>query len=147
LITLVEALGGDMLEQWEADHLLHTPKVYSNSLSVDLSPGVDDDYPLESEDGTEFFLLDVWRPRRNLRKARFQLRYRRGIVLARLCTSVTHLNPDDQHVGAPHLHLYREGCEDKWATRVGPHEDLSASLGFFCKQINLPVPVLQGGLT
>ncbi|GAA3461442.1 hypothetical protein J2S66_004857 [Saccharothrix longispora] len=60
-----------MLEQWEADHLLRMPKTYSGSLTVDLEQGADDDYQLESDDGTRYFVLDVRRSRRNPRKARF----------------------------------------------------------------------------
>jgi hypothetical protein len=26
-----------------------------------------------------------------------------------------HRNPDDEEIGVPHLHLYREGFGDKWA--------------------------------
>lgn len=29
-----------------------------------------------------------------------------------------HRNPDDQEIGSPHLHLYREGYGDKWAFPV-----------------------------
>jgi hypothetical protein len=72
-----------MLEQWHADQLLRVPKVYSVSLTVVLTPGGQDDYPVESDDGGHHFLLDVMSSRRNRRKARFQLRYRRDIVPAR----------------------------------------------------------------
>jgi hypothetical protein len=134
-----------MLEQWRADQLLTVPKVYSATLGVNLRPGVGEDYPVESDDGDDHFLLDVWSSRRNLRKARFQLRYRRDIVLARLCTAKPHGNPDGTDVGSTHLHLYREGDHDKWASEVGPFEDVFAALQFFCKRINLPAPEIQGG--
>ncbi len=100
-----------MLEQWEADALLGVEKMYSHDPVVRLSQGVDYDYQTEAVDEWATFLLDVLRSRRNPRKARYQLRYRRDVVLARLCTSVPHTNPDGEELGAPHLHWYREGDE------------------------------------
>lgn len=136
-----------MLEQWEADRLLKLPKTYSLSLVVDLGPGVDDDHQVESSDGTEFFVLDVRVSRRNPRKARFQLRYRREIVLARLCMSVPHSNPDGVLLGFPHLHLYKEDHGAKWAEQIDLQADAATGLEFFCEKINLPSPNIQGGLT
>lgn len=136
-----------MLEQWEGDRLLVIPKVYSHSTVVDLSMGADDDYALESDDGTEFFLLDIYRPTRNKRKVRFQLRYQRDVILARLCTSVPHTNPDGERIGFPHLHAYREHFDDRFAEQVEPFGDLSEALKFFCNRINLPMPDTQGGVS
>ncbi|GAA1980812.1 DUF6978 family protein [Amycolatopsis minnesotensis] len=136
-----------MLEQWHADQLLRARKVYSRSLRVDLEQGADHDYAVESDDGNDHFLLDVRRSLRNPLKARFQLRYRRDIVLARLCTSVPHGNPDGTVIGFPHLHKYREGDLDKWAETVDNFADPAEALNFFCREINLPEPELQGGLT
>ncbi|WP_410563846.1 DUF6978 family protein [Amycolatopsis sp. cmx-4-61] len=135
-----------MLEQWEADHLLRLPKVYSLSTQVDMAQGADNDYQIESEDGSEHFLLDVRRPLRNKRKVRFQLRYRRDIVLARLCTAVPHGNPDGEQIGFPHLHIYREGYDDKWAEELPEVSDIMSAMDRFCKTINLPSPDIQGGL-
>jgi hypothetical protein len=135
-----------MLEQWEADSLLRASKVYSHSLVVDLSPGADNDYQVESDDSNEFFLLDVRGPGRNPAKARFQLRYRRSIVLARMCIIAPHTNPDGARVDPPHFHLYRENYDVKYAVNVGPYESLDAALGDFCERINLPAPTIQGGL-
>ena len=92
-------------------------------------------------------MLDVYRSRRNIRKVRFQLRYRRDIVLARLCTAVSHGNPDGSVIRFPHLHLYREGYLDKWAHEISSGLDSPASaLEHFCTVISLPVPEMQGGL-
>lgn len=136
-----------MLEQWQADELLRIRKVYSRSLGVDLEQGADDDYPVESDDGTEHFILDVRRSWRNVRKARFQLRYRRDIVLARLCTQAPHTNPDRVRIEPPHLHRYQEDYGDKWAEPLEEFDDLSDALNYFCQVINLPIPEIQGGLT
>lgn len=134
-----------MLEQWEAERLLTMPKIYTYDATISLDPGSSQDHPLESHDGTEFFLLDVRRSRRNPQNVRLQLRYRRDVVLARLCLSKRHRNPDQELINAPHFHKYREGYDDKFAEDVDPFVDIAAALGFFCKQINVPMPAMQGG--
>lgn len=136
-----------MLEQWEADHLLGMSKIYSDTETVDLSPGTSIEYQLEDIDGIEYFLLDIRCSSRNIRKVCFQLRTRRTVVLARLCTGVPHTNPDGQKVQVPHLHRYREGYEDKWAIQVDSFDDRVGALEFFCNKINLPMPDIQGGLS
>jgi hypothetical protein len=136
-----------MLEQWEADRLLRMPKIYSHTATVDLAAGVDEDYQLESDDGTEFFLLDVRRSPRNPRGGRFQLRYQRDIVLSRLCFAVTHGNPDGEVIGFPHFHRYREGFGDRYATELEAFDDIESMLRFFCKQLHIAEPVIQGGLS
>lgn len=142
-----ETVGGSrMLEQWEADRLLRARKVYSHELIVDLSRGADDDYQIETADGDEFFLLDVRGPGRNPEKARFQLRYRRDVVLARMCLTVPHTNPDGAPVGFPHFHTYREGFDAKFARPAGPYDSIDAALVSFCQLIDLPEPRIQGGL-
>lgn len=136
-----------MLEQWDADRLIAMRKIYTRTLTVNLSMGVSEDYSIESDDESEHFLLDVYRSRRNPKKARFQLRYRKDIVLARLCTSVHHTNPDGELLSYPHLHSYRESYGDKWASLVDiPENDPAGALKFFCHRINLPEPYTQGGL-
>ncbi|MDQ3154786.1 MAG: hypothetical protein M3R63_24670 [Actinomycetota bacterium] len=102
-----------MLEQWEADNLLRAGKVYSHDLIVDLSHGADNDYQVETDDGDELFLLDVRGPGWNPQKVRFQLRYRRSVVLARMCIVAPHTNPGGVKVGSPHFHTYREDYDDK----------------------------------
>lgn len=137
-----------MLEQWDANRLIAMRKVYTKTLMVNLAMGVSEDYSIESDDGTEHFLLDVYRSRRNPRKASFQLRYRKDVVLARLCTSRSHTNPDGEVISFPHLHHYRESYGDKWASMVAiPEGNIDGALKFFCHLINLPEPYTQGGLT
>ena len=73
--------------------------------------------PLVSRDGKEPFILDIRRGRANLAKGSYQNRARRTIVLVRLCFGGNpHVNPDGQSVGSPHIHTYREGYADKWAS-------------------------------
>ncbi len=81
--------------------------------------------PLQSIDKREQFLLDIRRGRVDLLKGTYQARARQVIVLVRLdFGGVPHRNPDDQEIGSPHLHLYREGYGDKWAFEI-PAEHFS----------------------
>jgi hypothetical protein len=136
-----------VLEQWEADRLLAADKIYTHSTTLVLTPGASDEYQVEDADGHEFFLLDVWCSRHNAQKGRFQLRYRRSVVLARLCTAVPHTNPDGGELRWPHFHRYREDYEDKWAEQVGPSVDLPEAMEYFCNRINLARPDIQGGIS
>ena len=75
--------------------------------------------PLTSTDGRESFLLDVRRARIDVAKGTYQSRGRQVVVLARLdFGGGPHRNPDEEEIGSPHLHLYREGFGDKWAYQV-----------------------------
>ena len=136
-----------MLEQEHADWLLDTRKIYSDDTRIELSPGTDVDYGVEDIDGNEFFLLDVRRPRLNRGTVRLQLRYKRSIVLARLCTAVSHTNPDGAELQAPHFHRYREGHDAKWAEQLEPFDNILAAMTFFCEAVNLPMPDIQGGIS
>jgi hypothetical protein len=72
--------------------------------------------PLQSTDKREQFLLDLSRGRIDLVKVKMQNRGRQVVVLVRLdLGGAPHRNPDDEEIGVPHLHLYREGFGDKWA--------------------------------
>ncbi|MBM3303443.1 MAG: hypothetical protein FJY85_26285, partial [Deltaproteobacteria bacterium] len=67
----------------------------------------------------ENFTLDVSRGKIDLLRGSYQNRSRQVIVLVRLdFGGHPHRNPDGQDIPSPHLHLYREGYGDKWATPV-----------------------------
>ena len=52
-------------------------------------------------------------------KGTYQTRARHSVVLARLdFGSAPHRNPNGEEIGSPHLHIYREGFDDKWAILV-----------------------------
>jgi hypothetical protein len=72
---------------------------------------------LRSKDKREEFFLDISRGKINLKKTKYQNRARHVVVLVRIDLGASpHRNPDDTEVAAPHLHLYREGYGDKWAS-------------------------------
>lgn len=135
-----------MLEQWQVNGLLALPKIYTFDDTISLAPGTDADYQIESADGYESFIFDVWTSRRNPKKARFQLRYQRHLVIARLCTAAPHSNPDDERIDPPHFHEYHEGYDVKYAVHVPGAASVTDSLGVFCERINMPIPVVEGGV-
>jgi hypothetical protein len=105
------------LIQEEADALIAMPKLRTNDeVSYYPNPGDSLIIPLISIDKKETFLLDIRRGRIDLKKATFQNRARKTIVLVRLdLNGAPHRNPDGEEIASPHLHVYREGYGDKWA--------------------------------
>jgi hypothetical protein len=110
-----------MLTQIEADDLISTPKRFISSNPISIPPGEDESHELISHDNREKFLLDVWRGTIRLSKVKLQARAQTIYVLVRLdIDGAPHTNPDGVKIGGTHLHLYREGYGDKWATVVDP---------------------------
>lgn len=102
--------------------------------------------PLQSLDKREQFLLDIRRGRIDLAKGKYQARARQVVVLVRLdFGGAPHRNPDDQEIGSPHLHVYREGYGDKWACPVPAEHfprvsDLWGTLEDFMRFCRVTVP-------
>ncbi len=117
--------------------------------SITIPPGVDDTYDLVGPNDRERFLLDVWRGTLRLTKLKFQNRARAVIVLVRLdVDGAPHTNPDGQWLSGTHLHLFREGYDDRWAYPVDPEiftllSDPGTTFQEFCAfcKIESPPPV------
>lgn len=112
------------LTQAEADELLLMSKMFLDEAPIEFSLGqpMDYDRPLRSADRREEFLLTIERGRRKRIRLKYQTRARRVIVLARLdLNGRRHKNPPDSPyrpedwIDGTHLHLYREGFEDRIA--------------------------------
>ncbi|MCY3946985.1 MAG: hypothetical protein OXF44_11965 [Anaerolineaceae bacterium] len=105
------------LTQAEADALLAMEKHTVDERPVSFPVrGQKSVCKLKSRDGREEFFLDLSRGRIDLRKIKLQNRARKVVRLARLDLSGgPHQNPDGEYVPTPHLHLYCEGYDDKWA--------------------------------
>ena len=141
-----------MLTQVEADTLLATGKLFVDEVTIYFSPGLDETHELTSDDGNERFLLDLWRGTIRLSKLKYQNRCRGAIILARLdIDGAPHTNPDGAQLSGTHLHLYREGYEDKWAFPLDPHKftakaDPGKTFAEFCSFCNIQQPPTQGSL-
>lgn len=102
--------------------------------------------PLVSPDKRENFVLDITRAQIKLTKATYQNRARQAIILMRLdLDGPPHTNPDGQEIPCPHLHIYREGYGDKWASplpvaRYPNVKDLFSTLEEFMRHCNITQP-------
>ena len=90
-------------------------------------------------------MLDLSRGRIELSRNKFQNRARKTEILVRLdIGGAPHRNPDGEEVPCPHLHLYKEGCGDKWAYAVPESfinlKDISQTLEDFMKYCNIVEP-------
>jgi len=112
-----------MLTQNEADDLISVPKRFISTSPISISPGEDESHELTSHDNREKFLLDVWRGTIRLSKLKLQTRVQTIHILVRLdIDGAPHTNPDGITIGGTHLHRYREGYGDKWATAIDPQD-------------------------
>ncbi|MBI2060375.1 MAG: hypothetical protein HYT87_11455 [Nitrospirae bacterium] len=105
-----------MLTQAEADLLIAMKKTFADPKPLRLTPGRKRVYELLGDDKKEQFLLDIWRASLKLSKVSFNTRGRKVVVLVRVdLDGAPHTNPDETKIGGSHIHLYREGYDDKWA--------------------------------
>lgn len=116
------------LTQAEADGLLQMPKVFvdQDPIEFSLNEPMDYDRLIRSTDRREEFLLTIERGRRRRIRLKYQTRARRVIVLARLeLNGPRRKNPPEspykpgEWISETHLHLYREGFEDRIAYELG----------------------------
>jgi hypothetical protein len=109
-----------MLTQAEADQLIKVAKHFVRPpASISIPPGLDETFELAGPGDRDKFHLDIWRGTIRLTKLKFQNRVQTVIVLVRLdVDGAPHTNPDGQRLAGTHLHLFREGYDDKWAYPV-----------------------------
>jgi len=95
----------------------------------------------------------VTRAQIKLTKATYQNRARQAIILMRLdLDGPPHRNPDGTEIHCPHLHTYREGFGDKWASaapvdRYSDTMDLFSTCEAFLQHCNITGPSkMQKGL-
>jgi|SRR6267154_2586199 len=108
------------LSQSEADTLLSMEKYRLDDTRYTF-PGLGGvlKIPLKSKDQREEFILDISRGRIALKKNTYQLRTKLIIILARVdIAGAPHRNPDGEEIPCPHIHIYRQGADDKWAERL-----------------------------
>ncbi|MEW6503902.1 MAG: hypothetical protein AB1457_08070 [Chloroflexota bacterium] len=140
-----------MLTQREADILIKMEKLFSNSKTV-LRLGnlrIDESHELKSYDGKEKFHLDIWRGSIQVCKYNLNNRARNIYVLARIDVGGSpHKNPDGIIVPCPHIHIYKEGYDDKWAYPWSDYTntydtDIVYVLTDFAKFCNIILPPIQ----
>lgn len=97
---------------------------------------------LENSQHRKDFLLDIIPNRVRPNKITNQLRVNKNVLLVRLdVNGPPHRNPDDSEIPCPHLHVYREGYDLKWAYPIpeifGDCQTLMDFLDSFCSYCNI----------
>ncbi len=136
-----------MLTQPEADQLMQMLKHFVRPpAAITIPPGADDTYELAGSNDREKFLLDVWRGTLRLSKLKLQNRVRAAVVLVRLdVDGAPHTNPDGTRLSGAHVHLFKEGYDDKWAYPADRKKftllsDPGTTFHDFCAYCNIESP-------
>jgi hypothetical protein len=136
-----------MLTQVEAQQLMEMTKRFVRPpAAIAIPPGADETYELAGPNDREKFLLDVWRGTLRLSKLKLQERARTIVVLVRLdVDGAPHTNPDGQRLSGTHVHLFKEGYDDRWAypvdaSRFTTLSDPGATFQDFCAFCNIESP-------
>lgn len=142
-----------MLSQTAADYLARIAKQITSARVVLVpSPGGRAAWEASTSD-REAFHLHMRRGRKLSSQMTLQERFETNEILLRLdIDGPPHANPDGTVVPTPHLHIYREGYDDKWAFAVPPDLDIAAGdpaqvlINFLVYCGVSPVPPVQGGV-
>lgn len=105
------------LSQTEYEYLMKLNKVFEDQISpIKLGPApIHWTKQINSTVNKETFQLDFYRGSFELSKFTINNRYRSTIILLRYDNGGRHTNPDGVLFEGPHVHLYREGYNDKFA--------------------------------
>ena len=107
------------ITQEEFDYLIKQEKVFDELDPIELAPPpMEWTRSLTAPETKEKFLLDFFRSGFELTKYTYNKRFRQTIILVRYDSMGRHTNPDGVTFNGPHVHLYREGFNDKFAFPV-----------------------------
>lgn len=132
-----------MVSDSEAIDLIGKDKIFITNDDIELSYGMSDARDLESLDRNDTFILDYRRSSIKLSKITNQIRTKTTIILVRVdIDGPPHTNPDGRRIGGTHMHLYREGYEDKFAEEINPNiftdtSDMVLTMKQFCDYCNI----------
>jgi len=105
------------ITQAEFEFLINEDKSFDDlATSIKLGPSpIHWSRQLNAESTKEIFLLDFYRGSLELSKYTINHRYRQTVILLRYDNGGRHTNPDGVFFEGSHVHLYREGFNDKFA--------------------------------
>lgn len=108
------------ITQAEFDFLMSQDKAFEDAISpIQLGPApLQWTRQLNSIVNKETFLLDFYRGSFELSKYTINNRYHHTIILLRYDNGGRHTNPDGELFEGAHVHLYKEGYNDKFAFPV-----------------------------
>ena len=112
-----------LLSQTEIDELLNVLKEirYEKECFRFPEKGESEKLDVYSIDGKKKFIIDIvpGSRRSNAKKVTYQERYQKDTILIRLdLYSQFHTNPDGTHVSTNHIHIIKEGYDDRFAYEV-----------------------------
>ena len=136
------------ITQTEFDYLMALQKVFDDELMpLELGPPpIQWTRELSAANSHEKFLLDFRRGSLGFGKYTLNKRYRQSVILLRYDNSGRHTNPDGTRFDGPHVHIFHEGYNDKFAfpvTDIGvsPSDPIQIVLDRFlevCNVIKVP---------
>jgi hypothetical protein len=108
------------ITQVEYDFLMGQEKAFDDLVSaIQLGPApIQWTRELTSLHNKETFLLDFYKGSFELSRYTINKRYRQTVIMLRYDNAGRHTNPDGVFFEGKHVHLYREGYNDKFAFHV-----------------------------
>ena len=145
------------LSEEEAQTLIKLEKILLNPTAINIPPKLGKEkYELTDTKNIQEFIINSNRSRKNARKISLILLYNNNIILLRLDTGHgIHINPDNSEIlgGIPHIHIYHEGFDDKWAyplpscfTNINNIAETLVEFFSYSNVINTNEIYVQGGL-
>lgn len=110
-------MSQELLTQAEFTYLLAMEKLAAENVTYKYPDlGGTGTLPLDSVGREERFAVDIGRSHIKVSKVSCHKRVRASIGMLRVdLNGAPHRNPDGAEVPCPHIHLYREGYELRWA--------------------------------
>lgn len=107
------------ITQLEYEFLMGLQKKFANDQEIEIGPApIKWTREVNSTESHDLFLIDYHRGKLQLLKYTLNERFRQTVCLIRLDTAGRHTNPDGIHFDGPHIHIYRDGFDDKFAYPV-----------------------------
>ena len=105
-----------MLKQEEFEKLLKLPKTFSTVEKLEISNAPSNwTRKVISTESKDEFLIDFYRGSYDLTRFTINKRYKTNIILLRFDSGGMHKNPDGKIIKGAHIHIYKEGFDDKFA--------------------------------
>ena len=132
------------ITQQEFEYLISLQKQFDDASPIDLS--LKWTRELSAVDTNDKFIIDYYMGSVRIEKYTYNKRYRKSIILLRYDSVGRHTNPDGVVFEGPHVHIYRENFDDKFAfpvTEIGLSEDQTSRdnvLSRFLQYCNITNP-------
>jgi hypothetical protein len=136
------------ITQSDFDTLIKEEKVFSDLINplILSPPPINWTREIKATNSKNIYLLDFYRGSFELSRYTYNKRYRQSIILLRYDNGGRHTNPDGVSFDGPHVHIFREGYNDKFAFPVSELninetnsiDEVVTKLLLFCNVIKIP---------